>query len=226
MRKFRVVAVSLLMVLSVVAFAQDETREGGHWFVPRFNVRVGLGGIMSESTGFADNIGGYVEMPLSAKYDNWKVNVGMKLSNRNLLVNAGYYVGGLTNDDYSDTWTYAVRELFIEVPVIFSYDFRIAPSNDLRLSFGLYYSRYVTGDVKVSKLDERYSAMGVIMTGDGATEKYNHDSFVRYKHSGGAILGIGYYFKDFYFGADFEMSYAWNRDCFGSGLYATFGYRF
>lgn len=226
MTKSRFIVASLFLAFALCAFAQGESPAKEHKFVPRFNLRVGLGGVLldADHTGFTDNIGAYVEMPMSKKHPGWKVNLGLRLDNVNMLVDAGHYYSGV-NDKSSHSWYYGVRELFLEVPVIFSYDFHIAPQGDLRLGFGLFYSRYITGDVKISATGEKFAAHSGIMS--TVNEDYNHGPFVYNYHSGGVILELGYYFKDFYFGAEYDMTYGmWVDQCHGWGLNAIVGYRF
>lgn len=225
MTKLRTATVLSFLVLALCVSAQGESLVKESWFTPRFNVRVGLGGALMEheKPGFAASVGGSVEMPMSKKYDGWKVNIGMRLFNVNPKVDGGIFYYGSDEKDLS--WSYDVRELLLEVPVVFSYDFHVAKQGDLRLGFGVFYSRYITGDTKLSATGEKFAAHGGILSAENGV--YDHDSFVQNFYNGGLIVELGYYFKDFYFGAEYKMAYgAWIADHFGRSLNATFGYRF
>lgn len=228
MKRTSLVLAFLLSVFTLNIYAQGQEESDGAR--PRFNIRIGLGGVSSvprvdgEQSGFAANLGGYVELPMSKNRDNWKVNLGVRFSNRNLAAMYGHEYT-YNADGVSHLWHYDVRELFIEVPVVFSYDFHVSANSDFRLSFGAFYSRYVAGDVKLRETGERFNADDKIYS--QVNGEYIRDAFVPWENNGGVILGLGYYFKDFYFGAEYEMTYAaWDSNNFGCGLYATMGYRF
>ena len=104
-----------------------------------FNIRGGIGGnymVSFYQFGVATNIGGYAEIPLSKKYNNWKFSPGMRLTNKNI---------GLDNNN--------VSLLFKDFPFLFSYDFHLSQNNKFRIEIGPYYSQYIGGGIFKNKIN-------------------------------------------------------------------------
>lgn len=199
MSKLKFIAASLFFVCTLGVYAQESSIEGKKPF--RFMVRGGVGAVCSESfydgsvCGIGTNLAGYVEMPMSKKNDNWKISLGLKLNNKNW------------NDSNFDA-----NVLFLDVPVLFSYDFNIRKQTDLRLSFGLYYERYMGGKVYDNDIV------------NGMRASASAEDIARPHNNAGLTLGLGFLFKDFYFGADLDTNYGYEGVVFVTS--ATVGYRF
>lgn len=103
--------------LSCVYVQESAAVEGKKPFL--FMVRGGVSAVCAEPfyDGNVCGIGAnrYVKMPMSKKNDNWKISLGLKLNNKKL------------NDCSFDA-----NVLFLDVPVLFSYDFNIRKQTDLR----------------------------------------------------------------------------------------------
>ncbi len=199
MAKNRFLLVIVLSVLTVCAAAQSETTEGKKPF--NFMVKGGVSAVCEEdfyyysTYGIGANVAGYVEMPMSKKNDRWKVSLGLKLNNKNL--NGGNFDANM---------------LFLDVPLLFSYDFYLRENTDLRLSFGLYYERYMSGKVRATEI------------AGGMRPSTDASGLVYLKHNGGLTVGLGFMFKDFYFGADMDVNYFYEDFMFVTS--ASVGYRF
>ncbi len=195
MKKKIIFSLTALLLSCSFIFAQtSETKEK-----IRFNLRCGFGGnysIACAEFGLTENIGAYTEINLSEKYKGWKFNIGPKLNNRNYA---------WTNDANIN-----VSLLFIDIPLLFSYDFSLDAKNVFRLEVGPYYSQYISGAIFVNNKN--------IATGycNGYCSPFNV----------GLIIGGGFWHGDFYIGSDFDFIWDWaGEDAFPT-FYMTAGYRF
>ena len=136
------------------------------------------------------------EFTLSKKYKGWKFNIGPRVNNKNFTWD---------NDDNIN-----VSLLFIDIPLLFSYDFDLGTNNTFRLELGPYYSQYIAGAIFI---DNKKIA--------GAFNNGYYSPF-----NAGLIVGGGFWHNDFYIGADFDFIWDWaGEDAFPS-FYMTAGYRF
>ena len=165
----------------------------------KFNLKGGFGGnysIACGQFGLTENIGAYTEFTLSKKYKGWKFNIGPRVNNKNFTWD---------NDDNIN-----VSLLFIDIPLLFSYDFDLGTNNTFRLELGPYYSQYIAGAIFI---DNKKIA--------GAFNNGYYSPF-----NAGLIVGGGFWHNDFYIGADFDFIWDWaGEDAFPS-FYMTAGYRF
>ena len=191
MKYFRIIFIAIIILCYNHANAQNEQKI-------KFNLRGGLGSNYSIAVynfGVNANIGGYTEFALNEKYKGWKFNVGTRLSNKN-------FAWKNTNTN--------VSLLFIDIPLLFSYDFDLNPQNAIRLEFGPYYSQYVAGAL---------FSEGVNM-GSAFHKGYYTPCNV------GFMLGGGIWHKDFYIGANLDFIYDLAGEDAFPAFYMTAGYRF
>lgn len=239
MKKNTLLVWIILLLGSIGCFAQENREKK----IPvNINFRAGVGAVSSDIIGYdgygaGANIAGYVELPLSKRYSGWNVNLGLKLNYKNLSNQREYSIG--INDRQANIyWTQEANMLFLDVPVIFSYDFTVNERSTFRLGFGAFYSRYVTGCTKVLETGESYPANltvgGVPISDPSASNPlestrpyYVVDSFVPFINNAGLIFGVGFYVNDFYIGAEYEMLYnGETQPDFRTTFTATAGYRF
>lgn len=182
-----------LILFSNTIFSQTlETKEK-----IRFNLRCGFGGnysIACAEFGLTENIGAYTEINLSEKYKGWKFNIGPRLNNRNFIL--------------ADAVNASL--LFIDIPLLFSYDFSLDTKNTFRLEIGPYYSQYITG--------------AIFANNQKIASAYYNAYYSPFNI--GLIIGGGFWHGDFYIGSDFDFIWDWaGEDAFPT-FYITTGYRF
>lgn len=185
---------SLFLFCNAIFSQTLETREN-----VKFNLRGGFGGnysIACAEFGLNENIGAYTEFNLSKKYKGWKFNIGPRLNNRNFA---------WVNDANIN-----VSLLFIDIPLLFSYDFTLDTKHAFRLEIGPYYSQYITGAMFANNKKVASAFY------NGYYSPFNV----------GIIAGGGFWHGDFYIGADFDFIWDWaGEDAFPT-FYMTAGYRF
>lgn len=145
---------------------------------------------------------------MSKRYPGWTFSTGVRLANQNLSFGAAeieFPDGSLVDMSLSNVL------LFLQVPVVFGYDFRFGEKQALRLDFGLFYQRYLYG---ANYIGGQFA---------GAMEYYDypmHDNV-------GWNSGIRYYVNDFFIGLDLNLLFDWAFDFAAyNSLSATIGYRF
>jgi hypothetical protein len=191
MKYFKIVLIAITFLSYSNINAQNESKI-------RFHLRGGLGGnysIACGDFGVNANIGGYTEFALSEKHKGWKLNIGTRLNNKNFA-----WINTNTN----------VSLLFLDIPLLFAYDFSINSQKNIRLEFGPYYSQYIAGAL---------FSQGTNI-GSAFYKGYYTPCNV------GIMLGGGIWHNDFYFGANLDFIFDLAGEDAFPAFYMTAGYRF
>lgn len=190
MRYGKISVANLLLVFSLSPAVWAEANENGRADsrLVNFNVRAGLNTNYAYYSGFGANVSGSVEFPISKTIEGWKMNVGVKMLNANFFMPQE-----------------KMSSMFVQVPFVFSYDFRIRPTVDLRLSFGAFYS---------------YHAGGAVYGKDN----YRWDANMFLPHSGGLNVGLGFYARNVFLGVDYDVCYDYESVL--TAVSIMVGYRF
>lgn len=165
----------------------------------RLNLRAGVGAFVDMGafyTGISENLACMIEIPISKKHTGWKLNTGIKFINKNMAIE-----------------TARASMFMFQLPIVFSYDFRMSDRDNLRLNFGVFYEQYLDGGI--------YEANELI---DNPIE-----TILNLPYYPGITIGLNYYYRNFFFGIDLDMMFDYGEASLimyrGTPM-ATFGYRF
>lgn len=191
---------SLLLVISIVTFGVHANEKES--LKVRGLIHASVGGINSVNftvPGVSGAIGGSVEVPLNASA-KWNVNVGLDFNYKYVT---DQYVS-ISDAVAENNWTANMKHnmFFINVPVVFSYDFNIASNALLRLGFGVQYQQYLGGKSFCELDGETTSFL--------PTESHNLKNGSRYGQllgmysNAGGLLQLGFLINDVYVGVTYD----------------------
>lgn len=148
--------------------------------------------------GFTSALTGSIELPLNKK-GNWNVNIGARFSEYT------YYNGSVVN-------TFPSRDMwYFDIPVVFSYDFKVNQNSKFRLGVGLFYSQVIAERFHENGNDLSYVKASDILT----------------THNVGPKVDFGFLYKNFYFGGAYEcLVQFYDGGDFITFVRASIGYRF